>query len=43
MLQKKAKQTSIAEYISDTPKETRKKLRELHACIRAAAPGAKES
>ena len=34
---------SIAEYINAAPKETQKKLREMRACIRAAAPGAKES
>ena len=40
---KKARPTSIAEYINAAPKEARKKLREMHACIRAAAPGAEES
>jgi uncharacterized protein YdhG (YjbR/CyaY superfamily) len=34
---------SIAEYIDAAPHETRKKLREMCACIRKAAPGAKES
>jgi uncharacterized protein YdhG (YjbR/CyaY superfamily) len=34
---------SITEYIIAAPKEARKKLREMRACIRASAPGAKES
>ncbi len=34
---------SIDEYIEAAPKETQKKLREMRACIRKAAPGAKES
>ena len=33
----------ITEYINAAPKEAQEKLREMHACIRAAAPGAKES
>jgi uncharacterized protein YdhG (YjbR/CyaY superfamily) len=37
-----ARPTSITEYINDAPKEARKKLREMRACIRIAAPGAKE-
>src|SRR6202040_4453167 len=40
---KKARPQSIPEYINAAPKEARKKLREMHACIRAAAPGAEES
>src|ERR1700730_3613957 len=43
MSPKKARPTSITEYINAAPKGARKKLRELRACIRAAAPGAKES
>jgi len=43
MISKKTKPESIAEYIKAAPKETRKKLREIHGCIRAAAPGAQES
>ena len=43
MISKKSKPESIAEYIKAAPKETQKKLREMHACIRAAAPGAEES
>jgi uncharacterized protein YdhG (YjbR/CyaY superfamily) len=39
---KKARPTSIAEYIDAAPKETQKKLRDLYSCIRKAAPGAKE-
>jgi len=33
---------SIAEYIETAPQGTRKKLREMHSCIRSAAPGATE-
>jgi uncharacterized protein YdhG (YjbR/CyaY superfamily) len=43
MTSKKARPTSITEYIDAAPKEAREKLREMRACIRAAAPGAKES
>jgi len=43
MTPKTARPASIAEYINDAPKEARKKLREMRACIRKAAPGAKES
>jgi uncharacterized protein YdhG (YjbR/CyaY superfamily) len=43
MTPKKARPKSITEYIQGAPKEARKKLREMRACIRAAAPGAKES
>ena len=43
MLSKKEKPKNIAEYIQAAPKEAREKLREMRACIRAAAPGAKES
>ena len=43
MSPKKARPTSITEYINAAPKGARKKLRELRACIRASAPGAKES
>lgn len=39
----KSKPKTIAEYISAAPKETQKKLREMHAYIRAAAPGSTES
>ena len=40
---KKAKPKDISEYINAAPKEAQKKLREMRACIRAAAPGAAES
>jgi uncharacterized protein YdhG (YjbR/CyaY superfamily) len=40
---KTARPASITEYIHDAPKAARKKLREMRACIRKAAPGAKES
>jgi uncharacterized protein YdhG (YjbR/CyaY superfamily) len=40
---KKTPPTSIAEYINAAPKEAQKKLREMRACIRASAPGTKES
>ncbi len=43
MTSKKARPKSITEYINAAPKEARKKLREMRACIRASAPGAKES
>ncbi len=43
MTPKTARPTSITEYINDAPKGARKKLREMRACIRKAAPGAKES
>jgi uncharacterized protein YdhG (YjbR/CyaY superfamily) len=42
MTPKKARPTSITEYIDPVPKAAQKKLREMRACIRAAAPGAKE-
>jgi uncharacterized protein YdhG (YjbR/CyaY superfamily) len=40
---RKARPASITEYINAAPKEARKKLREMRACVRAAAPGAEES
>jgi len=40
---KKARPKTITEYIDAAPKEAQKKLREMHACIRKAAPGALES
>ncbi|PYU54526.1 MAG: hypothetical protein DMG55_31235 [Acidobacteria bacterium] len=40
---RKARSKSITEYIHAAPKEVQKKLREMCACIRTAAPGAKES
>jgi uncharacterized protein YdhG (YjbR/CyaY superfamily) len=43
MNSKKEKPQTISEYIQAAPKEARGKLREMRACIRAAAPGAKES
>ncbi len=43
MTSKKARPASITEYINAAPKEAREKLREMRACIRASAPGAKES
>jgi len=43
MTPKKARPESITEYINAAPKEARQKLREMRACIRASAPGAKES
>ena len=42
MTPKKERPESITEYINAAPKEAQKKLREMRACIRAAAPGAKE-
>jgi uncharacterized protein YdhG (YjbR/CyaY superfamily) len=43
MTPEKARPKSIAEYINAAPKDARKKLREMRTCVRAAAPGAKES
>jgi len=43
MTSKKARPTTITEYISAAPKEAQEKLREMRACIREAAPGAEES
>src|SRR5437667_7394339 len=43
MIPKKARPESITEYIHAAPKEAQKKLREMRACIRTSAPGAKES
>ncbi|MGB9463572.1 MAG: DUF1801 domain-containing protein [Candidatus Acidiferrum sp.] len=43
MPSKKARPKSITEYINAAPKEAQKKLREMRACIRKSAPGAKES
>jgi len=43
MTPKKARPKSITEYINASPKQAQKKLREMRACIRASAPGAKES
>jgi uncharacterized protein YdhG (YjbR/CyaY superfamily) len=43
MAPKKSRPKSITEYINAAPKDARKKLREMRACIRASAPGAKES
>jgi uncharacterized protein YdhG (YjbR/CyaY superfamily) len=39
----KAKPKTVSEYINAAPKEARKKLREMRACIRKAAPGSEES
>ena len=43
MTSKRTRPKSITEYINAAPKETRKQLREMRACIRSAAPGATES
>lgn len=43
MATKKVRPTNIEEYIEAAPKEAQKKLREMLACVRKAAPGAKES
>ena len=43
MTPKKARPKTITEYINAAPKQARKKLREMRACIRTSAPGAKES
>jgi uncharacterized protein YdhG (YjbR/CyaY superfamily) len=43
MTPKKARPKTITEYINAALPEARKKLREMRACIRTSAPGAKES
>ena len=43
MTLKKAGSESITEYINAAPKEAQKKLLEMRACIRAAAPGARKA
>ncbi|HYM94370.1 MAG TPA: DUF1801 domain-containing protein [Chitinophagaceae bacterium] len=43
MITKKTKPATIGEYIQTAPTEVQAKLYQLHECIRAAAPGAKES
>ena len=43
MISTKTRPKTIDEYIQATPKEAQKKLREMRACIRVAAPGATES
>ena len=43
MTSTKARPNTITEYINAAPKEAQKKLREMRACIREAAPGAMES
>jgi uncharacterized protein YdhG (YjbR/CyaY superfamily) len=43
MTPKKARPKTISEYIDAAPKGAQKKLREMRACIRKAAPGATES
>ena len=42
MLTKKTKPATIDEYIKAAPVEAQEKLRQMHACILAAAPGATE-
>jgi len=43
MTPKKARPKTITEYINAAPQSAQKKLREMRACVRAAAPGATES
>jgi len=43
MTSKTAPPKSITEYINAAPKGAQKKLREMRACIRTSAPGAKEN
>jgi uncharacterized protein YdhG (YjbR/CyaY superfamily) len=43
VVSQKARPKTITEYIDAAPKEAQKKLREMRACIRQAAPGAEES
>jgi uncharacterized protein YdhG (YjbR/CyaY superfamily) len=42
MAKRKARPTTVSEYIEVAPKEAQKKLKEMLACIRKAAPGATE-
>jgi uncharacterized protein YdhG (YjbR/CyaY superfamily) len=42
MISGKAKPETVSEYIKAAPKSAQGKLREMRACIREAAPGAKE-
>jgi uncharacterized protein YdhG (YjbR/CyaY superfamily) len=42
MKTRKARPKTISEYINAAPKQAQKKLREMRASIRAAAPGAEE-
>jgi uncharacterized protein YdhG (YjbR/CyaY superfamily) len=42
MTPRMAKPKTITEYINAAPKEAQDKLREMRACIRKAASGAKE-
>jgi uncharacterized protein YdhG (YjbR/CyaY superfamily) len=42
MISTKTRPKTIDEYIQAAPKEAQEKLREMRACIRAAAPGAEE-
>ena len=42
MISKKPKPKTVDEYIHAAPKEAQKQLRDIRACIRDAAPGAKE-
>jgi uncharacterized protein YdhG (YjbR/CyaY superfamily) len=43
MSPQKARPKTVAEYISSAPKQAQKKLREMRAAVRAAAPGATEN
>jgi uncharacterized protein YdhG (YjbR/CyaY superfamily) len=43
MASKTTRPKDVTEYINASPKDARKKLREMRACIRASAPGATES
>ncbi|CAN5438591.1 DUF1801 domain-containing protein [soil metagenome] len=42
MISKKIKPQNIEAYIEAAPQEVQERLYQLHTCIRAAAPGAKE-
>jgi uncharacterized protein YdhG (YjbR/CyaY superfamily) len=42
MISTKTRPKTIDEYIHAAPKEAQRKLREMRACVRGAAPGAKE-
>jgi len=43
MIPGKKKPSTIEEYINDAPEELQERLRQMHTCIKEAAPGATEN
>src|SRR5687768_2636440 len=43
MIPRKEKPETVADYIDAAPEDARRRLREMRACLRKAAPGATES